>query len=203
MPKRYMESHEGASCTRRWRHGSRRQLGEHPSQASSALGSCLPKAWLFPSLRLHCSQGEGWGQIATEMLSFCHGKKWVLNYPSPTPPHTSSIWWTVEASVFQNSLWWQLPWFYGWFSSPPEGRGPGGHRSKTPPPPAGSSHFPCSPLVPAALLAPGKPVAASQARARRSGWQRSLPGLRRGPCPCCIPPPSTTPLVHRIHLLSP
>lgn len=40
--------------------------------------------------------------------------------------------------------------------------------------PQNSSHFPHSPWVPSPLSAPGKPVAASQARARRAGCPLSL-----------------------------
>lgn len=75
MPKRYMESREGASCMGRWRLGSLRQLGEHLQRRA---GTCPRPGSVPVSVSTRAwerkSQGEGWSQVATEMFSFCHGK---------------------------------------------------------------------------------------------------------------------------------
>lgn len=141
------------------------------------------------------------GQIATEMFSSPQGKKNLYkistSYPTTHIQHLgdsrvllfSRILLVVTAALL---LWLVL--VYSWRPKPRSTQDQCKVPQTVPPLTAGAL----------TLSAPGKPGAASrQGHGGWAGWQPPSPGLGRGSCPCCIPPPSTIPLVHHIHPLSP
>lgn len=141
------------------------------------------------------------GQIATEMFSSPQGKKNLYkistSYPTTHIQHLgdsrvllfSRILLVVTAALL---LWLVL--VYSW------GQSQGQPRTSARSP----RQFPLSLLV----RSPSQPQESLEQPLGKgmggwAGWQPPSPGLGRGSCPCCIPPPSTIPLVHHIHPLSP
>lgn len=116
--------------------------------------------------------GGGRGQMATEMFAFCHGKSLALKYPKSYPT-------THSQHVAGSGGFWSPKLSHFWCLGPVAAShlllkakaqvDTGAVRL----PQAAATRR--SPLVRSPLLAPGRPVAASQARARGQGGSAASP----------------------------